>query len=101
MFLAIGVAALVVSDTIQRRIAAGDSHEKFEAFVQKVESGKWQLTTDKWLEGMRLQQATAEANLKADVALRELMLCLAGASLLGIIFQVFVMLHASKRLPNN
>ena len=97
MFLTVGVTLLFVADLIHRRIEAGDSHEKFEAFVQNVESGKWQLTTDRWLEGMRRQQATASAYLQADVGIRELLLWLVWAALLGIIFQVAAVLHVRKR----
>ena len=98
MFITVAGTALSLADTIQRRVLAGDSHQKFEAFVQNVESGKFQLTTDRWLEGMRRQQATAEAYLKADAASRDLMMWLMWAALFGIIFQVGAVIHFNKRL---
>ena len=98
MFLTVGAASLFVADLLHRRIESGDSHEKFEAFVQNVESGKWHLTTDRWLEGMRRQQATASAYLKVDMAVRELLLWLAWAALVGIFLQVAAVLHVRKRL---
>lgn len=98
MLLTVAGTALLLVEMIQRLLVAGDDHQKFETFVQNVESGKVQLTTDRWLEGMRREQATGEAYLKADASFRNLLLDVIWASLLGIIFQVAAMLHLKKRL---
>jgi hypothetical protein len=43
------------------------SQQKFDQFVENVKSGKWQLSTDKWIEGMRLQRSEAETEYQAGV----------------------------------
>ncbi len=38
-----------------------ESQQKFDTFVANVQSGRWQLTTDRWLEGMRRERKVTEA----------------------------------------
>jgi hypothetical protein len=96
MFVTIGVTALLVSGLIHRRVVSGDGQQKMDAFTQKVQSGEWQLTTDRWLELVHRQQATAAAYLKADEDFRDLMLLVALTALLGIISQVITIRHVRK-----
>lgn len=97
MFLTVAVTALFVADLIHQRVQAGDGHEKFETFVQNVKNGKWQLTTDRWLVGMQHQQVSATSYLDFDAKIRESVLWLGWASLLGIIFQIAAVLYVRKR----
>lgn len=101
LFLTVGTTALLIGDKLHQEITQDDSHQKFEAFAQNVESGKWQLTTDKWLEGMRRQQASTEAHLKTDASLGDLMFWIGWASFAGILLQAGAVLHVRRRLKSN
>ena len=48
------------------------SRQKFEGFVENVKNGKWQLTTDQWIEGMRLQRSAVEEQRNIAVSLTRL-----------------------------
>jgi hypothetical protein len=98
MFVTIGVVAILVSGLIHRRIVSGDGQQKMDAFTQKVQSGEWRLTTDRWLELVHRQQATAAAYVKTDEDFRDLMLWVALTALLGIVSQVVTILHVRKGL---
>ena len=65
-FLIIALSALFFSSLYFRHYKEHqkenqESQQKFDQFVENVKSGKWQLTTDKWIEGMKLQRSEAEA----------------------------------------
>ena len=69
------------------------SEQKFEQFIDNVNSGKWQLTTDKWIEGMKLQRSEAEAEYKSIVPLIEFLqfigwfsLILAACNVLAVLY---------------
>ncbi|MEI9866676.1 MAG: hypothetical protein WDN00_19410 [Limisphaerales bacterium] len=98
MFLIVGVASLFVAVQLHEMAAAGESKDKFEAFVQNIESGKLQLTTDQWLEGLQRQHATIAADEAAAANFSNMMLLLALASLIAIIFQIWMVLQIRKRL---
>jgi hypothetical protein len=68
------------------------SEQKFEQFIDNVKSGKWQLTTDKWIEGMKLQRSEAETEYQSVVPLIEFLqfigwfsLILAGCNVLVVL----------------
>jgi hypothetical protein len=67
-------------------------------FAKNVQSGKWQITTDKWLEIMKQHQATRASNIEIDAGFRAVMLYIVLISLLGIICQVHAVLYIRKRL---
>jgi hypothetical protein len=96
-FLIVGILALLVSHQCHRLIQTGIGQEKYETFVENVQSGKWQITTDKWLAIMKQHQATKASNIEIEASFRELMLLLALTSLLGIVCQVRAVLHIRKR----
>jgi hypothetical protein len=68
-FIVVAVAAFLTSEMIRRHIRDDGSRQKFDTFVTNVQSGKWQLTTDKWLEGMQWEEDTAELIAKPVLAL--------------------------------
>jgi hypothetical protein len=88
MFAIIGLVALIEAGMIQRLIDLGDSQQKFDTFTKNVQSGKWQLTTDRWLEVIHHDQVLAVDNFKARQNFHELMLELACAALAGIVCQI-------------
>ena len=95
-FLIITCAALFAA-RMEQKIQKGDS-AKFEEFVSNVQSGKWQLTTDKWIEGMRQQQALLSTYESLQTSMQKFLYVLTISSLLGLIFQVAAALHFRKRL---
>ena len=75
-FLAIAAGALFFSNLYSRYSNELETEnqmrqQKFVQFVENVKSGKWQLATDQWIEGMRHQRSSAEAEHKTVVPLIE------------------------------
>ena len=97
-FILVAVAAFWTSDAIGRHTRDDGGQQKFDTFVKNVQSGKWQLTTDRWLEGMRQERAIAEAYREAGTSTADMMRDLVWASLVGIAFQVAVVFSVRKRL---
>ena len=83
---------------IRQRTGDNGGQQKFDVFVANVKSGKWQLTADRWLEGMRRERATAEAYRKAGASTVELMQDFVWASLAGILLQTCVVFSVRKTL---
>jgi hypothetical protein len=98
VFLIIGISALLGAHLCYRSIQEGDGHQKYETFVQNVQSGNWQITTDRWLKIMREHQATRAAYLEYEKSLRDFMLIFAWIALLGIISHFYTISHIRKRL---
>jgi len=74
-----------------------DNPEKYAAFVENVKSGKWQPTSSEWIDLMQGQRTVIASDLKADISLREVLLTLVLPCLIGVIFQVGVILHFRKK----
>jgi hypothetical protein len=98
LFGAVALAALLVAGQIRRVWESGDGSEKFQAFVEDVQNGRRVPTSDEWLDGMKRQNATAKAYHEAATTLRNLMLWLAAAAVLGMVLQVVAALQLLKRL---
>ncbi len=72
IFAMLAASALLLSNKYFRQYHKHEkerleSDQKFVLFVENVKSGKWQFTTDKWIEGMRLQRVAAESNFQMSV----------------------------------
>jgi hypothetical protein len=93
----IGATALMGAHECNRLSQVGDGHQKYETFVQNVQSGRWQITTDRWLTIMRVHQATRAWMSEFEADGRELLLLLALMALLGIISQVYTIRYIRKR----
>ena len=74
------------------------SEQKFEQFVENVKSEKWQLTTDKWIEGMKLQRSTAETGYKTVVPVIEFLQFIGWFSLILAVCNVLVVLHVKDKI---
>jgi hypothetical protein len=98
IFAAIAIIAFFISHMVQQHTRDDDHRQKFEAFVENVQSGKWQLTTEKWLEGMRREDATAEDYRNASVSLAKIFQDFIWLSLAGIMFQAIAVISVLKRL---
>lgn len=97
-FVIIAVTAFVMSSMIRQHTRDDGHAQKFNTFVTNVQTGKWQLTTDKWLDGMRSEEATAESYREAGATTCQMFLVLCGAALLGFIFQIAVIFSVRKSL---
>jgi|HubBroStandDraft_6_1064221.scaffolds.fasta_scaffold584718_2 hypothetical protein len=97
-FIVVAVAAFLTSEMIRRHTHYDGSRQKFDTFVTNVQSGKWQLTTNKWLEGMQREEATAEAYRDVGADSADMMRVFAWTSLAGIVFQTAVVFSVKKRL---
>jgi len=74
------------------------SEQKFEQFIDNVKSGKWQLTTDKWIEGMKLQRSEAETEYKSVVPLIEFLQFIGWFSLILAACNVLVVLYVKDKI---
>ena len=74
------------------------SEQKFEQFIENVKSGKWQLTTDKWIEGMKLERNTAEDEYKTIVPLIEHLRFIGWFSLILAACNVLVVLYVRDNI---
>ena len=97
-FIVVVVASFLTSGMIRRQTRDDGSRQKFEAFVTNVQSGKWQLTTDRWLEGMRREEATAEAYRQASATSGDMMQVIGWTTLAGILLQTAAIFSVRKRL---
>jgi hypothetical protein len=75
-FLILALAAFFISnryfkDYTEIQKKNQESQQKFDQFVENVKSGKWQLTTEQWVEGMKLQRTEAEAEYESIIPLIE------------------------------
>jgi len=57
-FIVAAVPAFTMSAMIRQHTRDDGSHQKFDTFVSNVQSGKRQLTTDRWLEGMQREEGS-------------------------------------------
>ena len=96
-FLVIGIGLFSSAGLLQMRVNTGASSEKFDTFVQNVKSGKWQPTTNQWLDLMQGERTVVASNLKSDSSLREVLLTLVLFCLIGLLCQVAVVLHFRKK----
>jgi hypothetical protein len=97
-FIVAAVAAFMWSAMIREHSRDDGSHQKFDTFVANVQSGKWQLTTDKWLEGMRDEEATSEAYRQGYVGAGQMLQIVCWTTVAGIAFQVAAVYSVRKRL---
>ena len=98
LFVLIVVAAFFTSEMILERSKDNDHKQKFETFVSNVQSGKWQLTTDRWLDVIRREDATTEAYREASVSIAGMFRDFIWASVAGIFIQVIAVFSVLKRL---
>jgi len=89
-FIVAAVAAFMMSNMIRQHTRDDGSHEKFDTFVTNVQSGKWQLTTDRWLEGMRREEATSEAYRQASIDAGQMLQVVCWTTVAGIADSSFV-----------
>jgi len=97
-FILAAVAALMTFAITRSHTRDGGSHQKFETFVTNVQSGQWQLTPDRWLEGMRREEAASEAYRQTCAEVGQMLLVVGLAILAGIVFQIVAVYSVRKRL---
>ncbi|MCX6894044.1 MAG: hypothetical protein NTZ16_00725 [Verrucomicrobia bacterium] len=101
LFLAIvAAAAFFTAETISKQTKDDGHRQKVETFITNVQSGKWQLTTERWLECMRREDAAAEAYRKAGASTAKMMRVFAWTALAGMFMQIIVVLSVRKRIEN-
>lgn len=77
---------------------AKERGEKFEMFVQNVESGKLQLTRDRWIHAMRLQRKVEEADRECLAIFAEFLRFSGWVGLSTVVFQAAVLFLTKSRL---
>lgn len=95
------VAAIIALTMVElmHRLPTDDSHEqKFETFVANVQSGKWQLTPDRWLLGMREEHDLNESYRKADANIYNICQLMFWLTAVGIVLQVAAVYSVRKGL---
>ncbi len=102
-FLIIAVGALFSSNLYSRHYNELEQEnqvrqQRFEQFVENVKNGKWQLTTDKWIEGMRRQRSSAEAERKIIVPLIEFLRFIGWFGLILAAFNVLFVLYVRDNI---
>jgi hypothetical protein len=91
--------ATITHNDLRRHLREGDSSRpKFDAFVGSVQSGKLQLTSDKWLDIVRHERAAGDSYLQAAFSIDEVLVDIIWASLFGILLQTAVVYLFWKRL---
>jgi hypothetical protein len=98
LFIVAVVAAFMWSAMIREHSRDDGSHQKFDTFVANVQSGKWQLTTDRWLEGMKREEATSEAYRQAYVDAGQMLQIVCWTTVAGIALQIAAVYSVRKRL---
>ena len=101
MFAIIAAGAFLLSEMDFRYYDPAnvqENQQKYDTFVANVKSGKWQLTSDKALEAIRLErkrtEAEAQISLQAARTIRSGGWCI----LLGVACQVLVVFSVVGRL---
>lgn len=98
LFIMLAVAAFL-EFTLTHDYTRDDGHsQKFGTFVTNVQNGKWQLTTDKWLEGMRHEEATAESYRQFIVGTSRMSQIIFWSAIAGFVFQIAIVLSIRKKL---
>ena len=91
LFLTMAIGAFLFSEIhLRHREPDGSNEKKFEVFVDNVKSGKWQLTSDRWIEGMRRERAVAKAEREISDTLAQALRMWGWVGLLGFSFQIAV-----------
>jgi hypothetical protein len=72
--------------------------QKLQAFIDSVQSGKRQLTTDEWIGAMKISQKVIEADRGMAEAHAEAVRVFGWCALVGVGLQVLAILHVRKRL---
>ena len=75
-----------------------ESQQKLDTFVADVQSGKWLLTTDKWLEAIRRERKVTEAERR--IGMDSAIVIRQGGWLIlwGVTCQVLVVLTVKKQM---
>lgn len=101
VFAIVGITAFILSQNIQRYedIQRESGHrQKFDTFVTNVVSGKWQLTTDRWLGILFLAERSAasesEVNTKTGIEVRDFV----DLAAIGIFWQIAAIFIVRRRL---
>ncbi|HEV7924946.1 MAG TPA: hypothetical protein VGR14_06300 [Verrucomicrobiae bacterium] len=76
-------------------LSDGSSQKKFDQFVDNVRSGKWQLTSERWIEGLQVQRKETEHFLGQFID-RMQMFCWLGVA--GMLAQIATVLFVAKSL---
>lgn len=97
LFATIVVASFFMSHTVREATRDNGHRQKFETFISNVQNGKWQVTTDKWVVGMREEEATAQEYRTAAASTSTIFRDFILAGVLGIVFQAAVVLSVLKR----
>ncbi len=104
-------AAVVICTFITAREIRGfhrsgqqsETRQKFNEFVENIENGKWQLTQDQMLEGMRRARRIVEGERSINSSAGEELQALAWMTVVGIVWQAAALLTvrnaSNKEMP--
>jgi hypothetical protein len=96
-FVVIAFAAFFYSVMLKQHTKDTGHQQRFQTFAANVQSGKWKLTTDKWLEGMRHEVTALEDFRRADATTAEVFQDFILVSLGGATFQAVIVFSVLKR----
>jgi hypothetical protein len=101
VFAIVGITAFILSQSIQRYTDTpreSEHRQKYDTLVTNVVSGKWQLTTDRWLGILFLAEKTAESeravNVSTGIEVRDFV----DLAAIGIFWQVAAVFIVRRRL---
>jgi hypothetical protein len=102
-FVIIAVAAFFISNQYLKSYAEiqkknQTSQQKFDQFVENVKNGKWQLTTEQWIEGMKLQRTEAKAEYDSIIPLIEFLKFIGWFGLVLAICNALVVLYLKDKI---
>jgi hypothetical protein len=90
IFIVIAIGAFVLSEQDIRTAHERANQQEFDKFVENVKSGKWQLTTDKWLDGLRVERSRTESERRFGIGAARVARSCAWYILLGVACQALV-----------
>lgn len=103
LFAGLAVSALFFAGLATKYTGANrakESEEKFETFIKNVETGKWQLTPDRWIHGMRLYRASANSDREIITVLADFMQFSGWVGLFAVLYQVAIVFALRAKSKN-
>jgi predicted PurR-regulated permease PerM len=100
IMFAMVIYGVVVSSRMFHRSLAGYDYDqqRLETFIDSVQNGKRQLTTNQWVGAMKISQKLMEADHGMAEAHAEAVRVFGQCALVGIVLQVVAIFHVRKRL---
>jgi hypothetical protein len=98
IFAASALMALTMVVLMDQLSRDNGHQQKFKTFVANVQSGKWQLTQDRWLVGMQEEHDLNESYRKADANVCNFCWMMFWIISVGIVLQLVAVYSVRRRL---